>query len=348
MKSMGPLFLSLATTAALMLTLSGCPKGIGIPGAGNLPSTDGIPGTGSSKVDPDGCGNYAASDAGRKLKGFLQATADLEVKVNETVSVLKTSCVMMGTKIQMNPAGLTGETKDVCNKVFAQINDNLKISIKPKAELKIVYKPAVCKIDIKAAAQAAAECEGKAEADMNVRCEGTCDGTCAGACDGKCAGGNAGGKCNGQCTGQCNGRCQGSCEGNAKVDASAECRARAEVKGSIDVECSKPQLSLDADAGIVVDSSKLEMTLGAMRDGLPEIFSIHARLKPLRSAVETWESAAKSLAGAATDIAGSFKDQALCISGQIAAAAKMATNIKAQVNVSVTVTASASGSIGSR
>ena len=45
-------------------------------------------------------------------------------------------------------------------------------------------------------------------------------------------------------------------------------------------------------------------------------------------------------------LAQSFKDQALCISGQIAAAAKLIGSIEANVSVSVEVSASASGTIG--
>jgi hypothetical protein len=42
----------------------------------------------------------------------------------------------------------------------------------------------------------------------------------------------------------------------------------------------------------------------------------------------------------------SFKDQALCITGQVGAAVKAATSIQANVSVSVEVSASASGSVG--
>ena len=44
--------------------------------------------------------------------------------------------------------------------------------------------------------------------------------------------------------------------------------------------------------------------------------------------------------------AQSFKDQAMCISGQLAAAVHAATSIHANIEVSVSVSASASGSVG--
>jgi hypothetical protein len=329
-------YLSVACLSALALTATGCPKGLGLPG------------TGSSKVDPNTCGNYAVSDAGRKLHAFLDATAKLETTVNETASVIRTSCTMMGNKLQMNAAELKGETNDVCARVFTRVRDNMKVSLKADAKLNVVYKPAVCTVDIQASAHAAAECEGKADADVNVTCEGTCSGTCNGTCAGTCSGGNAGGKCNGQCSGQCNGSCTGGCDGNAKVDASAQCRASAEVNASANVTCTKAELTVEADAKMVVDTSKAEMTLAALREGLPEIFSVEARLKPLQASIEGWATAAGELSRSAGDISRSFKDQALCISGQIAAAVGMVTNIKASVNVSVSVTASAHGSIGSK
>jgi modification target Cys-rich repeat protein len=318
-----------ALLAAAMLTA--CP--------GKVP---GIPGGSSGKVDPNTCGNYAVTDAGRKLKAFLTATSNLEVRVTETAKVVKQSCVIMGEKLQMASTELNGETDVVCARVITRIQDNLKVGLKANASLKVEYKPAVCKVDIRASARAAAECEGKAEADIKATCEGRCDGTCSGGCDGKAGtGGNSG-----KCDGVCKGTCEGSCEGSAKVDASASCRAQAEVDASLNVECSEPEFKVEAEASAVVDTSKIELTLSALREGMPKIFSVQARLKPLQAAVATWATSAGELAASANDLAASFKDQALCISGQIAAAASMVTNIKASVSVSVEVSASASGTVG--
>src|SRR5882757_2297974 len=62
----------------------------------------------SGEVDPNTCGNYAAVDAGRKLKAFLQAVKDLETTAEETVKVVKQSCIMMGHELGMAEADLTG------------------------------------------------------------------------------------------------------------------------------------------------------------------------------------------------------------------------------------------------
>ena len=55
--------------------------GHGLPGKPGVPSgvpdKPGVPGGASGEVDPNTCGNYAAQDAGAKLKAFLQATKDL-------------------------------------------------------------------------------------------------------------------------------------------------------------------------------------------------------------------------------------------------------------------------------
>jgi modification target Cys-rich repeat protein len=249
---------------------------------------------------------------------------------------------MMGNELHMNGADLQGETNDVCARVITNIQNNLKVSLKPEAKLNVHYKPAVCKVDLEASAHAAAQCEGKADADVGASCTGTCHGTCSGTCSGKAGtGGNSG-----QCDGACSGTCKGSCEGHANVNASAQCKANAEVHASVDVQCTEPELTIEADAKLVVDTSKLELTLGALRHGLPKILSVKARLEPLQAAVVTWAASAKELADAGAGLAQSFKDQAMCISGQIAGAVEMVSHIQASVHVSVEVSASASGTIG--
>jgi modification target Cys-rich repeat protein len=341
--------LTVVAVIAAAAILVGCPKG-GVPGGGDLPGGGKIPGGVGGGLDPDACGGYAASEAGRKLKAFLTATQRLDATMKSTIDVVKTSCVMMGEELRMPAGQLKGDAKVVCNNVMAAIKDNMKVAIKPKAKLDVKYKPAVCTVDVQAAARAAAECEGKAEADIGVKCEGSCTGTCNGTCSGKCAGkagtGGSGGKCNGQCEGTCQGSCSGGCDGHADVDASAQCKADAEVKASVDVQCTEPELDISLDAGLMVDASKAEMTINALKKGLPKILSIKARMKPLQAAFTTWAKAAAELKGVAGDLADSFKDQALCISAQISAAVGMLASIQVNVEVSVEVSASASGSAG--
>jgi modification target Cys-rich repeat protein len=312
-----------------------------LPGGGTLPG--GLGGA-SGEVDPNTCGNYAASDAGRKLHDFLAATKDLEKVTNETVQIVRTSCKMMGNDLGMSdvdfPEGM--EAKDVCAKVWGQIHDNMKVAIKPKATLGIKYKPAVCRVDIDAQAKLAAECEGKAAADVGASCSGTCHGRCDGTCAGKAGTGGSGGECNGECKGTCH----GSCEGHADVKASAECRSSAQVHASVNLQCTEPELTIQPEAKVIVDKAKAEMTLKALRDGLPKLLSVKARLEPLQAAVETWATSAKELKDMGPKFVNSFKDQALCITGQIAAAASMIGHIQANVSVSVSVSAEASGTVG--
>jgi hypothetical protein len=342
---------NLVVAAALAL-VAGCPGGAKLPGGGGLPNKPDVPGGGDvpgglpvgGGLDPGACGNYAASDAGRKLKMFLTATQDLEKTVVETAEIVKTSCKMMGKELGMPPGELDkGTGKEICERVITTIRDNMKVAFKPNAKLKVTYKPAVCSIDVNAAASAAAECEAKAKGDVKVTCQGGCAGTCGGKCDGTCHGKTgAGGKCDGHCDGTCKGSCSGGCDGHADVEASAECKAHAEVQASVDVQCTEPELKIEAEAGIIVDKSKAEMTLKALRTGIPKILSVRGRLKPLQGAVKTWVASATRLKDAGKDLANSFKDQALCITGQIAAAAGMIANISAQLEFSVSISVEAS------
>ena len=340
-------FLVLAASVALF----GCPKGgkgpggLGVPDKPNVPGGDKVPGGlggSSGMVDPNTCGNYAASEAGRRFKVFLEAIQDMSKTAEETVKVVKQSCVMLGTEIGMIPADLEGETKEVCAKVYGEIDKNMKVVVKGKAAFKMKYKPAVCTVNVQASAKAAAECEGKASADVKASCSGTCHGKCNGTCAGKAGtGGNAG-----DCNGECKGTCEGKCDGHADVNASAQCKAQASVKANADIECSKPELDISLDAKLVVDKSKAEKMLNGFKKALPEIFSIKARLEPLKYAAQNLVTAAAELKDMGPKFVNSFKDQAMCITGQVGAAVKAATSIQANVSVSVEVSASASGSVG--
>ena len=112
------------------------------------------------------------------------------------------------------------------------------------------------------------------------------------------------------------------------------------------MECTEAKLEVTLDAKLVVDKTKAEQTLNAMKNGLPKLLSLQARLKPLQAAVETTVSTAKELKDLGPKFVNSFKDQALCISGQVAAALNAAMSIQANVSVSVSVSAEASGSVG--
>lgn len=312
---------------------------------GKVPGAPGMPGGSSGMVDPNSCGNYAASEAGARLKFFLGAVADLQTRTQETVDVVRASCVTMGKELGMAEADFEGkDAKAVCDTVWAAFNDNMKVAVKGEAAFKITYKPAVCKVSVTATAEAAAKCEGKASADVGATCSGTCNGTCEGTCSGAGTAGTGGTAAAGQCNGECQGTCKGECTGHADVNASAQCEAHAQAEASANMECTEPEFKAELDAKLVVDKTKADQTLAAMQNGFPKLLSIHARMKPLQAAVGTTAVAAKELAAMGPTFVNSFKDQAMCISGQISAAVSAATKIEANVSVSVEVSASASAS----
>ncbi len=342
--------LLLAAAVMALATLAGCPGGK-VPGGGALPGGGNVPGGGnlpgglggeSGMVDPNTCGNYAAMEGGARLKAFLQSVQDLAIATEETVKIVKQSCIMLGQELGMVEADLQGEAKEICAKVYGTVDENMKVAFKGKAALKVTYKPAVCRVNVEATAKVAAECEGKASADIGARCSGVCRGKCDGQCSGKAGtGGNAG-----ECAGECKGTCRGQCEGHADINASAQCKAQASVKAQASMECTEPELKIAADAKLVVDKAKAEMTIKALQKGLPQLLSIKARMAPIKYASEAVLESAKSLKDMGPRFVNSFKDQALCIGGQISAAVNAATKIQANVSVSVEVSASASGTIG--
>lgn len=341
--------LLLATAVVALATLAGCPGGKlpgggGVPGGGGLPGglPGGIPGGSSGMVDPNTCGNYASMEAGARLKAFLLAVQDLAAATEETVKVVKQSCITLGTELGMLEADLQGETKEICAKVWGTVDANMKVAFKAKAALKVSYKPAVCRVSVDVSAKAAAECEGKASADVGAKCSGVCRGKCDGQCSGKAGTGGSGGECGGECKGTC----RGECEGHADVNASAQCKASASVKAQASMTCTEPELKIDVDAKLVVDKAKAEMTVKALKNGLPKLLSIKARLEPIKYAAESVVASAQDLKSMGPKFVNSFKDQALCIGGQVGAAFNAATKIQANVSVSVEVSASASGSIG--
>jgi hypothetical protein len=313
---------------------------LGGVGCKHLPGGHGIPGGGGGGVDPNSCGNYASmSDAGRKLKAFLEASATLQTKSAEMVVQVKAGCDAMGKELGFGDADLKGDPKAVCDKVIAKLEDDMKVGVKAKAAFKIDAKPAVCKVDVEASASAAASCEGSASANVQASCSGHCGGKCDGTCEG---GTNSGGSC----SGTCKGKCEADCQGAADVNASAQCKASAEVHANADVSCTPPELTVTLDASMTVDKPKADQALNALKNGLPKILEVKAKLVPMQFALKGYLTAASDLAKEGSSLAKSFKDQALCISGQIAAVAQASTQIQANVNVSVSVSASASASTG--
>jgi modification target Cys-rich repeat protein len=260
----------------------------------------------------------------------------------------------MGKELSLAPAQLEGDTKTVCNTVINALKEHLQVGLKAEARLQVDYQPAVCTVNVEAAASAAAKCEAKAEADIAVRCSGTCSGTCQGSCSGKCegaaaagtGGGGAAGECNGRCEGTCEGSCTGGCEGHADVEASADCQAKAEVSASVDAQCTEPKLDVTFDAAMVVDKAKLEAAVRAIKKGMPRLLKIKAQASTLMAAFKTTFKRGQELAKAGMSAVSSLGAQATCVAGQIAGAVKLLTQVQVSIDVQVEVSASASGSIG--
>lgn len=331
---------SKAILALGCVTLFGCP-GSSIPGANNP-----MGGGEASSVDPNTCGNYAASDAGHKLHAFLEATVTLQGVVDSTEQEMKGACAAMAEKLGISAEG---STQDVCNAVVAEIQASLQGGLKAGAKLSVNYEPAVCTVNVEAAASASAECQGNASADVAATCSGTCSGTCEGTCDGTCKGaagnGGAKGQCNGTCEGTCEGSCSGDCQGHASVEGDASCKASGEIKANVEAECTEPKLDIGFEAGVVVDKAKVDRAVAALKAGLPAILKLQAKVKgPVMAAFTTWAASARELAGAGMSLVSSLGDQAMCVSGQIAAAAGAIANIQASIDVQVEVSASVSTS----
>ena len=328
----------LATTAAVtsLALVAACPGGSG------LPDKPGIPGKDAGKVDPNACGGYASTEAGAKLKAFLEASVKLQEVVFEAEAYMKEACVTMATELG---APTEGDTATVCNGMVTALQEHMQVGLKAGAKLDVQFKPAVCEVNVDVAAQAAAKCEGSASADVKATCSGGCSGTCKGSCDGTCEGkagsGGSGGECNGECKGTCQGECSGSCNGSADVNASAECEANAEVEANAEAKCTPPEVTVAFKAGVVADKSKLEKAVAALKAGLPKMLVVQARAtKPLGATVATWAKSATALKGAAK----AFGDQALCLSGQLAAVGNLVTKVQASLDVQVSVSASVSAS----
>jgi hypothetical protein len=333
---------SLTTSAvfvALLFSLTACK---------NVPGSNSVPGGGTGTLSPDSCGDFAAKggDVGRKLKAFLDAAATLDAKVGSLEGSVKDACLEMGGELGLS--GLDGDTKMVCKQVADEIRAGLKVGLKGEAAFKVDYKPAECKVSADIAAKASAECEAKAETDVQVTCEGQCGGTCQGACNGTCKAKNADGSCKGECEGTCEGSCSGNCSGHTKASGSAECQASAEVKSNFEAECSPPEIMVNYDAKLVVDKARMEKTVNAIKKGLPKLLAASARAKIAAKALVQFGKTAQDLAGSAGGIAKAFGDAAICVAGQIGAAASAVASVQVHVEVSVEASAEVGGACGAK
>jgi len=151
-------------SAALLFALTGCPGGLpdkpSVPDKPDTPDTPDVPDRGGDHVDPNGCGNYATTNIGKKIQAFLKATVALDKAVSDAENHVKLACVDMGKEIGMSADALKGDTKKVCSAVVEKVKANLKAGIKAEAKLDITYKPAECTVDASVQARAEAACAG--------------------------------------------------------------------------------------------------------------------------------------------------------------------------------------------
>ena len=319
----------------LVVALAACPPAKGGGGGG---------GGGGGSVNPDGCGKINTTAVGRKMYAFLVASAELDRSSLELENTVRDACVRMANELGVSPAG---NTKEVCMRAKAELDANLRISVKTETRLVTKYTPPVCTTDISFTAGFVAECEAKASADVNIQCSGRCGGTCNGACDGTCSGATgAGGQCNGQCSGTCKGSCSGSCEGYANVEASAECKASAEIRATTRTTCTPAKTEIVQQDVTVVDATKWNKAMAAINAGLPTLLTAGKKLEYVAKALVLWVQTGASLVKASGELAGQMGAQGACVAAQLVGVVAAAAQIEARISVSVEVSASVSGSAG--
>jgi hypothetical protein len=345
---------SLALVGVLTLaTLVGghAASGQTLPGGGKIPGIGGggskkpsLPGGGKIPGAP-GCGDISTTAAGAKVKAFLDAGAEVDKASAALEASVHGACADMAKALGVSS---DGNTKVLCNRVAAEIKNDLKVGVKSKTAVQTKYTPAVCKVDADFTAEVAAKCEGHAKADVKVTCNGTCSGTCNGKCAGNCSAKNAQGQCAGQCDGKCGGSCSGSCSGAADVNGSAECKASAQARGNMRAECTEPKVDVVVDSKTVVDASRVGKVEKALQVGLPALLKANAKAKLVAGSVKLWANSASKLAAGGGQLISQLGAQAVCVAGELSAAAKVATQVNVRVSVSVQASASVSGAAGAK
>jgi hypothetical protein len=309
------------------------------------PRQPGTPGPKKSEgVNPEACGDISKHDVGRKAHAFLVASAELDRASLELEGTVHKACEAMASAMLIST---DGDTKTLCERVDKELKSSLEVSISQEQRLVTRTVPPVCTTEIDFTADVVAKCEAKIAADISVRCEGQCGAVCNGACDGECSATAADGSCAGTCNGVCQGSCTGTCEGSAYVDASAECKASAEIQASVHTECTEAKVEVVTENVTVVDASRLERAVEAIKVGLPILLQMGAKAKLIAKAFVHWSKTAVSLAGASGRLFKDLGARGVCVGVQLAAAVAASANISARVEVSIEVSASVSASAGS-
>jgi hypothetical protein len=294
-------------------------------------------------VQPDACGKLDGSDVGRKAYAFLQASAELDQASIELEGTVHEACERMAQELQI---AVDGDTETLCNRVSVELNNSLEVSVSEEQRLVTRTKPAVCTTELDFAAEVVATCEAKIQSDITVRCEGQCGATCTGACDGTCSATAADGSCAGTCDGVCQGSCSGSCQGTGSVTASAECKASAEVRAGIRTTCTEPEIEVVTENVTVVDATRLNRAIAAIKIGVPVLLQSAAKAKIVGKAFVHWSKTAVSLAGASGKLFKDLGSRGICVGIQLAAAVAASARISARIDVSIKVSAKVSASAG--
>jgi hypothetical protein len=321
-----------------------------LPGGLKVPSVGGkkLPGAGDKKLpgaDAVGCGGDLGGAAGVQIKAFIDSTHEVDKATASLEASVRDACKAMARELKVSD---DGDTKAVCNRVSAEIKASLKAGVKGQGAVAVRYQPAVCKVNADFTADAAAKCSGRAKADVKVKCGGTCSGTCNGACSGTCAAKNASGQCAGECQGTCRGSCSGTCQGATDVDGSAECKASASAQGNLRADCSEPKVIVDIKQGVVVDAERMGRVERSLKNGLPVLLSANAKAKLVAKSVTAWAASAKRLGAGGGALIKQLGAKAVCVAGELGAAAKVATQVNVRVSVSVQASASVSGAAGAK
>jgi hypothetical protein len=327
--------------AVLVCALAGCalpqPPGLGSPSGGG----------GAREVKPDACGPIHTNDTGRKLYAFFRATVELQRQAGELSQTTRKACVDMAGELALPADATSGDTATICRNVSDALRAHLQGGLKGEAQFRVKYQPAICTVNVDAAAEVSAACEGKARADVVAVCEGTCQGTCQGECAGTCQAKNAQGQCAGACEGTCRGGCSGSCVGSADVQAEASCEAAAEVHANVESRCTEPKLEVTYDDTLVVDGEKVERARRAVMKGLPTLLMASAKAQgPVSRAFLSWGKATRELYGSADRLGQDMGAQAVCVTGQLGAAFQAIAQIEVEVSVTVEASASVGGACG--
>jgi hypothetical protein len=151
--------------------LMACGAAGGVPGAGG----------GGGKVDPNACEGMDASDVGKKLKVFLEATAKLQTAAADLEAKAKQACTDILTELG---GSAKGTTKETCDAAAAAIQENMKASLKAEAKIEAKYKPAECTVNAEAQASAQAQCSGSASGTAGTGGSGgSADAACSSAAE---------------------------------------------------------------------------------------------------------------------------------------------------------------------